>query len=57
MAECYCGSELKLVLLPERLRELSGEHHLYVHVHNGDTRCYPESTNPTDASATGEPCA
>lgn len=54
--ECYCGSELKLIPLPERLRLLSGENHIYVHIHNGDTRCYPDSRNAEDAKATGEPC-
>jgi hypothetical protein len=53
--ECFCGSELQQVPLPDDLRALSGRDFIWTHVHNGDTRCYPESANPEDAAATGEP--
>jgi hypothetical protein len=53
--ECVCGSELKSVPLPPDLREFYGRESLWVHVHSGDTACYPESENPEDRAATGEP--
>jgi hypothetical protein len=53
--ECYCGSELKAVPVPEKLKGLAGYEAIWVHVHNGDTRCYPGSAHPDDATATGEP--
>lgn len=53
--ECYCGAELKRVPLPADLAALSGGAFIWVHVENGDTRCYPEAVNPKDRAATGEP--
>ena len=53
--ECYCGSELREVPLPADLAALATRKTIWVHVHNSDTRCYPESANPEDAAATGEP--
>lgn len=53
--ERCCGSELKAVPLPSDLAKLAGSESVWVHVHNGDTRCYPESVNPEDRAATGEP--
>lgn len=51
--ECYCGSELKRVPLPSDLVLLSGGvKHIWVHVHNGDTRCYPDE----GGGCTAEPC-
>jgi hypothetical protein len=49
--ECFCGSELKIVPLPADLAALAGRKTIYVHVHSGDTRCYPDE----DEVATGEP--
>jgi hypothetical protein len=53
--ECYCGSELRKVPLPVDIAPMAGVTSIWVHVYNGDTRCYPESSNPEDAAATGEP--
>ena len=52
MRECSCGYMCRKILLPDDLRELSGWHHIWVHDESGDTRCYPDSTNPDDAKAT-----
>ena len=53
--ECFCGSELKAVPLPDDIRAIAGHPFIWVHVHNGDTRCYPESMNAEERAATGEP--
>jgi hypothetical protein len=53
--ECFCGAELKSVRLPADLAVLSGRTTIWVHTETGDTRCYPNSANPKDAAATGEP--
>jgi hypothetical protein len=53
--ECVCGGELKAVPLPPGLAALAGQKTLLVHVHNNDTRCYPESGNTADRAATAEP--
>lgn len=53
--ECFCGSEIRKVPLPADLAALSGRKSIWVHPHNGDTRCYPESASPEDAAATAAP--
>ena len=47
--ECYCGSELRAVTLPADLAQLSGCKSIWVHVHNGDTECYPGEADPGTA--------
>jgi hypothetical protein len=49
--ECVCGSELRKTPLPADLAGLSGQATIYVHVHSGDTRCYPGE----DDKCTAEP--
>jgi hypothetical protein len=57
--ECFCGSELKSVPLPADLRALADRDSIWIHVHNGDTRCYAEAAeglgDPEDIAATAEP--
>jgi hypothetical protein len=53
--ECVCGSELRALALPADLAAISGQLTVWVHVETGDTRCYPESTDPEVLAATGEP--
>lgn len=52
--ECCCGEMAKLIPLPDNVESANGIHHIWIHVHNADTRCYPNSTNETDARATVE---
>jgi len=51
--ECFCGSELKGVPLPEDLASLAGRDFIWVHVHNGDTLCYPGEDNTCLADVPG----
>ena len=53
--ECYCGSEIKAVPLPAELQALSGKDKIWVHLHNSDTRCYPEARERADRACTAEP--
>jgi hypothetical protein len=53
--ECFCGSELKAVSLPADLAVTAASKRIWVHVHNGDTRCYPEAPSADDRAATAEP--
>ena len=52
--ECVCGYEVKEVPLPPDMQALSGKTTLLIHVESGDTRCYPDATNPRDRVATAE---
>lgn len=53
--ECFCGAALKSVQLPPDLADFYDRPALWVHEISGDTACYPDSTNPEDAAAVGEP--
>jgi hypothetical protein len=52
--ECVCGRPVKRVLLPEGLRRLTGQEYLLVHADGGDTRCYPDDTDPGASKMTAE---
>lgn len=52
--ECVCGSELREVPLPPGIAALAGQQTILVHVHNGDTRCYPDSADPAERQITAE---
>ena len=49
--ECFCGAEIKPVILPDDLQALSGRTHIWVHSESGDTLCYPGEYD----NATAEP--
>jgi hypothetical protein len=50
--ECTCGEMCKLIPLPENVESAVGIHHIWIHIHNCDTRCYPNSKNEIDKKAT-----